>query len=163
MHYQYPNPQGKLIRVITGRIQDVAVDLRAGSPTYGKHITAFLDDVTCQALWVPPGFAHGFMSFAQGAIVQYECSTYYEDAYAKDLLWNDPDLIITWGLKMGQAPVVSQKDRKATLFRDTQPLEMHNENFAVRDNRESGSRAFDVISEQQPQSASPKSGRLRLS
>lgn len=125
LHYQYPNPQGKLVHVTRGKIVDVAVDLRAGSPTYGKHVVVPLDNITGKAVWVPPGFAHGFLALDSGADVQYECThAYYSDEFAKDLKWDDPDLAISWPIKMGQMPVISQKDRKATSFHDTKPIEL---------------------------------------
>lgn len=113
------------MRVTSGKIYDVAVDLRKGSPTYGQHVGQVLDAFSCQALWVPPGFAHGFLALADGATVHYECThAYYSDGWAKSLQWDDPDLLIRWPIKMGQTPVISQKDRRTTSFKDTAPIEL---------------------------------------
>lgn len=113
------------MRVTSGKIYDVAVDLRKDSPTYGQHVGQVLDAFSCQALWVPPGFAHGFLALADGATVHYECThAYYSDGWAKSLQWDDPDLLIKWPIKMGQTPVISQKDRRTTSFKDTAPIEL---------------------------------------
>lgn len=120
LHYQLENPQGKLVRCIKGTIYDVAVDMRRSSPTFGKWVGQVLDDQQHQALWVPPGYAHGFLAFSQGATVQYECTTYYHEKSNRSLCWNDPDVGITWPLKMGMQPIVSEKDRSATPFKNAE-------------------------------------------
>ena len=123
LHYQDPHPQGKLIRVIHGKIQDVAVDLRAGSATYGKYVSHILDDMKCEALWVPPGFAHGFMTFDNGASVYYECSGgYYADEWAHDLRWDDSDIGVVWALPPGRNPLISNKDRAAPPLSSVTPI-----------------------------------------
>lgn len=124
LHYQIVEPQGKLIYVVAGGIQDVAVDLRKGSSTYGKHVSVFLNHLNCLGLWVPPGFAHGFLALAQGASVVYQCSTYYEEAWSASLKWDDPDLNIHWFLPNGQIPIISNKDRRAPTFAEIDPMEL---------------------------------------
>lgn len=118
MHYQLNEPQGKLVRCIVGRIFDVAIDIRVDSPSYGKFAGVFLDEAKAQALWVPPGFAHGFLSMDKPVKVQYECTTYYRDAWARGINYNDPRLKIGWPLAPGQTPVISNKDRAAPTLEE---------------------------------------------
>lgn len=113
MHYQLHEPQGKLVRCIAGKIFDVAVDVRVGSPTFGKWTGHFLDEMSAQALYVPPGFAHGFLSLSLPVKVQYECTTYYRDAWARGINWRDPRLEIGWPIAQGRMPIISNKDRAA--------------------------------------------------
>lgn len=122
LHYQKPDPQGKLVHCTAGSIFDVAVDLRRSSPRFGKWAGVMLDATTHQAVWVPPGFAHGFLTHAHGATVCYECSSYYEDKAAGAIRWDDPDLCIQWPMKIGETPIMSNKDRAAPLFRDIEPF-----------------------------------------
>lgn len=118
LHYQLSKPQGKLVRCLKGRILDVAVDIRKGSPTFGKHVIAHLDEQNAHAIYVPPGFAHGFLAGPQGALVHYECTTEYVDAWNRAIRWNDQDINIPWGLGQGRVPVLSQKDRGAASLAD---------------------------------------------
>lgn len=115
MHYQLATPQGKLVRVTLGRVYDVVVDLRASSPTFGKSFGAFLDDQNRRMLWVPPGFAHGFIVTSSEAEFTYKCTAYYapDDEYC--LRWNDPTLGIDWPLPAA-GPTVSAKDRQGLSF-----------------------------------------------
>lgn len=124
LHYQIKDPQGKLVRCIQGRIYDVAVDMREGSPTLGKWVGHMLDDIEGCAMWVPPGFAHGFLSLASPVIVQYECSSYYVDEFARSMKWDDPDLGITWPLGQGRNPLVSSKDRAAPGFAQAEKVRL---------------------------------------
>lgn len=109
LHYQKPNPQGKLVRVVAGRVWDVAVDLRAGSPTFGRWVGVELSAENKRMFWVPPGFAHGFVSLEDGTDFMYKCSAFYDPANEHSLLWNDPAIGIEWPLE-GLEPQLSDKD-----------------------------------------------------
>lgn len=117
LHYQLTKPQGKLVRVVTGAVWDVAVDLRRSSPTFGKWVGAELNDENHHMLWVPPGFAHGFVVLSEKAHFLYKCTDFYapEDEHA--IAWNDPDLQIDWRLPAGLEPNLSARDRAAGPFR----------------------------------------------
>ena len=115
LHYQKPQPQGKLVRVTRGAVYDVIVDLRTSSPSFGMHEGFRLDDTNKQMLWVPPGFAHGFLTLEDGTHFLYKCTATYDPAYEHCLLWNDPDLAIDWPLG-GQAPTISAKDADGLPF-----------------------------------------------
>jgi dTDP-4-dehydrorhamnose 3,5-epimerase len=110
LHYQIRQPQGKLITAIAGEIFDVAVDLRRGSPTFGKWASATLSGGTHRAIWIPPGFAHGFLVLSEHALVHYKASDYYAPEHERTLAWNDPELAIAWPLE-GE-PIVSDKDQR---------------------------------------------------
>lgn len=112
LHYQVRQPQGKLVTVVAGEIFDVAVDLRRGSPTFGKWVSAILSAGTHRAIWIPPGFAHGFLVLSEQALIQYKASDYYAPEHERTLLWNDAGLAIPWPLE-GE-PIVSDKDRHGT-------------------------------------------------
>lgn len=109
LHYQIHRPQGKLVRVTSGEIYDVAVDLRRSSPTFGRWVGVYLSADNKSMLWVPPGFAHGFYVTAEAAEVQYKCSDYYAPASQRCIRWNDPTLAIEWPLS-GE-PLLSDYDR----------------------------------------------------
>ncbi|WP_159980301.1 MULTISPECIES: dTDP-4-dehydrorhamnose 3,5-epimerase [unclassified Novosphingobium] len=110
LHYQQPNPQGKLVRVTAGRAWDVAVDLRAGSATYGKWAGVELSAENKRMFWVPPGFAHGFVSLEDGTDFLYKCTAFYTPANEHSLMWNDPEVGIEWPLE-GIEPQLSAKDK----------------------------------------------------
>jgi dTDP-4-dehydrorhamnose 3,5-epimerase len=110
LHYQIRHPQGKLIRVVTGEIFDVAVDLRRSSPTFGKWVGATLSGENKIQLYVPPGFAHGFLVTSESAMVVYKCTDFYHPKHERTLLWNDADLAIDWPLASGSRPLLSGKD-----------------------------------------------------
>jgi len=112
LHYQVNNPQGKLVRVIAGDIFDVAVDLRASSPTFGQWVGKALSSDNHRQLWVPPGFAHGFYVLSEVAEIAYKCTAYYEPENDRALAWNDPSLAIAWPL-LGPQPILSAKDSNA--------------------------------------------------
>ena len=112
LHYQVRQPQGKLITAIAGEIFDVAVDLRRGSPTFGKWASATLSGGTHRAIWIPPGFAHGYLVLSEQAIVAYKASDFYAPQHERTLLWNDPALGIRWPLET--EPVMSDKDRRGS-------------------------------------------------
>jgi dTDP-4-dehydrorhamnose 3,5-epimerase len=108
LHWQLPpHAQGKLVSVLRGRILDVAVDLRRGSATFGRWVAAELDDRTFEQLWVPPGFAHGFVVLSEEADVHYKTTAEYAPDAERGLSWNDPDVAVDWGV---DAPRVSARD-----------------------------------------------------
>ena len=109
LHYQVCHPQGKLIRVVTGEILDVAVDLRRRSPTFGQWCKVRLSAENKQIFWMPPGLAHGFRVLSETANVLYKATDFYHPECERTVLWNDPDLKISWGISN---PFVSEKDAK---------------------------------------------------
>ena len=111
LHYQLRQPQGKLVRVSAGEIWDVAVDLRRASKSFGRWTATRLNSETRRMLWVPAGFAHGFVVLSEHADVQYKTTGYYAPEHERTLLWNDPVLAIDWPLAGGQ-PTLSDKDRR---------------------------------------------------
>lgn len=112
LHYQLVQSQGKLVRVIRGRVFDVAVDIRRGSPHYGQWFGLELDDVACRMLYVPPNFAHGFLVLSEEADFVYKCSDYYHPASERSVRWNAADIGIRWP-DAGVAPQLSAKDAAA--------------------------------------------------
>ncbi len=118
LHYQIGKPQGKLVRALTGTIQDIAVDLRQGSPTFGKSVSYILSAENYQQLWIPIGFAHGFAVLSDFAEIAYKATDYYAPSQECCLSWNDPELEIAWQLK-GQ-PIVSAKDAVGKLLKETE-------------------------------------------
>ena len=118
LHFQVPPyAQGKLVRCIRGSIIDVAVDARQNSPTYGSHISAKLSAKNAQQLWVPIGFLHGFVTLEPDTEVVYKVTNYYSKECDGNVLWNDPDLGIDWGLDE-RAAILSEKDMNAPLFKN---------------------------------------------
>ena len=113
LHYQKRKPQGKFISVIKGKIFDVAVDLRKGSKTYGKHYKLILSEDNCTSVYIPEGFAHGFASLAKENIVVYSCTRYRDKTSENGILWNDKLLNIRWPIKK---PIISKKDRQNLKF-----------------------------------------------
>jgi dTDP-4-dehydrorhamnose 3,5-epimerase len=113
LHYQLRQAQGKLVRVAAGEIWDVAVDLRRSSPSFGRWVGTKLDAVVPRLMWIPPGFAHGFLVLSGSADVHYKATDYYAPEHERTLLWNDPALGIEWPLsgRPGDRPVLSEKDR----------------------------------------------------
>lgn len=118
LHYQHQQPQGKLVRVTKGEVFDVAVDMRRNSPTFGEWVGEYLSETNKRMLWVPPGFAHGFMVTSEMAEFQYKCTDYYAPGDEYSLLWNDPKLAIRWPLE-GRLPVLSAKDQAGRCFADS--------------------------------------------
>lgn len=110
LHYQLNRPQGKLVRVVSGEVFDVAVDIRQGSPTYGRAVWAILSAGMKNQLWVPPGFAHGFCVMSESADFEYKCTDFYDSSDEGMILWNDPDLQIPWPV---DNPSLSAKDSAA--------------------------------------------------
>ncbi len=109
LHFQKTNPQGKLVRVVRGEVFDVAVDIRNGSPTYGKWAGAILSEENKRQFWVPPGLAHGFVVLSDIADFEYKCTDYYDPADEGCLMWNDPAVGIEW--PEGIEPILSAKDQ----------------------------------------------------
>ena len=110
MHYQIQAPQAKLVRVVTGAIYDVAVDLRRGSPTFGRWAGAELSETNHRMMLIPTGFAHGFLALTDGTQLVYKCTDFYASQHERTIMWNDPDLAIAWPLAAGEQPIVSSKD-----------------------------------------------------
>jgi len=110
LHYQQPNPQGKLVRCTRGALFDVAVDIRAGSPQFGSWFGAELSEENRLMLWIPPGFAHGFCAVSPVADLVYKCTALYDAANDRSIAWNDPAIGIRWPLS---SPVLSSKDAAA--------------------------------------------------
>jgi dTDP-4-dehydrorhamnose 3,5-epimerase len=115
LHYQIRKPQGKLVRVVNGAVFDVAVDLRRSSPTFGRWAGTELSDQNKRILWIPPGFAHGFVVLSPTVDFLYKTTEFYEPQWDRTVLWNDPDLAIRWPID--GAPIVSAKDAAAPPFR----------------------------------------------
>ncbi|GAX44189.1 dTDP-4-dehydrorhamnose 3,5-epimerase [Tolypothrix sp. NIES-4075] len=118
LHYQIKQSQGKLVRVVAGEIFDVAVDLRASSKYFGQWIGVNLNAKNKQQLWIPAGFAHGFVVVSEYAEVLYKTTDYYAPQYERSLLWSDPDLAIAWPLEV--EPTVSAKDRAGKLLKEAE-------------------------------------------
>ena len=120
LHYQAHHPQGKLIRAIVGEIYDVAVDIRKSSPTFSKWVAHRLSNVNKRMLWIPSGFAHGFLVLSESAEIQYKTTDYWSPQFERCIMWNEPSLRIGW--PSGLSPLLSQKDQeglplaKAELF-----------------------------------------------
>ena len=114
LHFQKNNPQGKLVRVSRGTVFDVVVDIRKNSETFGKWESFILSDDNFLQLWVPPGFAHGFLSLTNNTILQYKCTDYYDPNDEHTIIWNDDDLNIDWPISN---PKVSKKDKDGKKFK----------------------------------------------
>lgn len=123
LHYQLKNTQGKLVRVTSGEVYDVAVDMRKSSATYGQHVGVVLSGENKRQLWVPEGFAHGFYVMSESAEFVYKCTDYYAPQHEVSLLWNDPALNIQWPLKNENKPSLSAKDEVGLLFKDAPSFE----------------------------------------
>jgi len=120
LHYQIQQPQGKLVRVVTGTVFDVAVDIRRSSSTFGRWVGVVLSEENRHMLWVPPGFAHGFVVLSEQAHFVYRCTDFWAPEYERSILWNDPDLEVKWPIPSGADPLVSAKDASGQRFRDAQ-------------------------------------------
>jgi dTDP-4-dehydrorhamnose 3,5-epimerase len=118
LHYQIRRPQGKLVRAVTGEIFDVAVDLRRESPTFGKWLGEILSAENKHMLWVPPGFAHGFLVLSEWADVLYKATDCYAPQFERTICWDDPEIGIDWPLNEG--PLLSVKDRQGVLLRNAE-------------------------------------------
>jgi dTDP-4-dehydrorhamnose 3,5-epimerase len=118
LHYQIKHPQGKLVRVVSGEVFDVAVDLRRSSPTFGRWSGVMLSAENRLQYWIPPGFAHGFMVVSEEADFLYKATDYYAPEFERTIIWNDPELGIVW--PAGISPELSAKDAAAPLFREAE-------------------------------------------
>lgn len=123
LHYQLRRPQGKLVRVVAGRIFDVAVDLRRSSPTFGAWTGTCLSAENARMLWIPPGFAHGFLSLEEGSECLYSCTEYYLPQDERAVLWSDPAIGIEWPLDEDAAPRLSTKDAAAPPLSEAEAFE----------------------------------------
>ena len=115
LHYQLEQPQGKLVRVVTGKVFDVAVDIRKGSPTFGRWVGAELSEDNQHQFYIPPGFAHGFCVLSNSADFLYKCTDFYAPQYEYGILWNDPDIGIDWP---GRDFKISDKDAKNGMLKE---------------------------------------------
>ena len=115
LHFQKTKLQGKLVSVVRGEVYDVAVDIRKGSNTFGQWVGVILSEENKKQLWVPPGFAHGFVVLSEVADFQYKCTDYYDPSDEGSILWNDPDLAISWPV---ENPILSDKDINANKLGD---------------------------------------------
>ena len=115
LHFQLENPQGKLVRVLSGEVFDVAVDLRRSSPTFGRWIGEYLSSENNKQLWIPPGFAHGFYVTSDTADLAYKCTDYYSAGDDYSLLWSDPNIGIEWP-NHAEEPLLSEKDSNASVL-----------------------------------------------
>ncbi len=115
LHYQIKQPQGKLVRVVSGEVFDVAVDIRKSSPTFGRWVGTSLSAQNKRMLWVPKGFAHGFLVLSEVTDVLYKTTDYWAPEFERTIAWNDPDLAIDWELE--DAPILAAKDRAGQWLR----------------------------------------------
>ena len=120
LHYQLPNPQGKLARVVVGAVFDVVADLRRSSPTFGRWFGVELSADNHRMLWAPPGVAHGFLVLSESADFLYKCSGLWSPADEKAVRWDDPQLAIDWPLAAGQQPAQSAKDAAAPFLAEAE-------------------------------------------
>jgi len=118
LHYQIQNPQGKLVRVVQGAVLDVAVDIRKSSPTFGQHVACELSAENKRMMWVPEGFAHGFLVLTESADFLYKTTDYYAPSFERSIIWNDPEIGIQW--PSSAAPILSAKDQQAKLLADAE-------------------------------------------
>jgi dTDP-4-dehydrorhamnose 3,5-epimerase len=118
LHAQIARPQGKLVRITHGEVLDVAVDIRRGSPSFGRHVSAILTADGFEQLWIPEGFAHGFCVISETAELQYKCTDFYDPTSELTIAWNDPEIGIRWPT---EEPLLSPKDRDAPNLSDCPP------------------------------------------
>jgi dTDP-4-dehydrorhamnose 3,5-epimerase len=116
LHYQVKSTQGKLVRVSRGAAYDVVVDVRRGSPTFGQWVGVELSAENHEMLWVPPGFAHGFLAISEQVDFLYKCTAYYMPEHERVILWNDPELAIDWPIASGAKPQLSSRDAQGVAF-----------------------------------------------
>ena len=120
LHYQIHQAQGKLVRAIVGEILDVAVDLRRASPTFGRWTSEIISAQNLRQLWIPPGFAHGFLVLSKWTEIEYKATEFYAPEFERSLLWNDPDIGINWPIPAGATPIISAKDAQAKCLREAE-------------------------------------------
>lgn len=119
LHFQIERPQGKLVRVTQGAVFDVAVDVRRSSPRFGQWVGVELSDANHRQLWIPPGFAHGFLTLSETADFQYKCTDFYDPPSERSVRWDDPTIGITWP-EVGLGPMLSGKDAAAPLLAEAE-------------------------------------------
>ena len=120
LHYQIEQPQGKLVRVVDGEAFDVVVDMRRSSPMFGRWFGETLSAHNNAALWIPPGYAHGFLALSDTVAFEYKCTDFYAPEHERVVRWDDPDIGIAWPLPDGIGPMLSSRDAGAALLRDAQ-------------------------------------------
>jgi dTDP-4-dehydrorhamnose 3,5-epimerase len=120
LHFQIQQPQGKLVRVTHGEVFDVAVDIRRHSPRFGQWVGALLSETNHHMLWVPAGFAHGYLALSAEVDFLYKCTDYYAPQHERAIRWDDPEIGVQWPLPAGVPPVLSAKDAVAPLFREAE-------------------------------------------
>lgn len=120
LHYQIQQAQGKLVRVVDGEAFDVAVDVRRSSPTFGQWVGETLSADNHGALWIPPGFAHGFLALSESVAFEYKCTNFYAPEHERTIRWDDPEIGIEWPLPDGVDPSLSSRDAAAPFFRHAQ-------------------------------------------
>ncbi|CAK1709354.1 MULTISPECIES: dTDP-4-dehydrorhamnose 3,5-epimerase [Vibrio] len=123
LHYQTENTQGKLVRVISGEVYDVAVDLRKSSETFGQWVGVVLSASNNRQLWVPEGFAHGFYVMSEEAEFVYKCTDYYNASAEHSLIWNDSEIGIEWPIASDSKPLLSEKDRNGKVLAEAEVFE----------------------------------------
>lgn len=116
LHYQIQQPQGKLVRVSRGEVFDVAVDIRRSSPRFGQWVSAVLSDRNHEMLWIPPGFAHGYLALSEEIDFLYQCTDFYAPEHERAIRWDDPEIAVKWPLPEGVQPILSAKDAAAPLL-----------------------------------------------
>ncbi len=122
LHYQIQQPQGKLVQVIRGEVFDVAVDMRRSSPTFGQWVGEILSEENRRQLWVPAGFAHGFLVLSEVAEFTYQCTDLYAPPFERSLIWNDPTVAVAWPLAEGVQPLLSAKDERGLPLAAAEPF-----------------------------------------
>jgi len=122
LHFQEPSAQGKLVQVLDGKVWDVAVDVRQGSPSFGRSVGVELCGQSARQLWIPPGYAHGFLVLSERACFLYKCTAAYSPTHERSVRWDDPALAIRWPLLPGQRPLLSPKDAEAPLLSEAEVL-----------------------------------------
>ncbi|MBN1928653.1 MAG: dTDP-4-dehydrorhamnose 3,5-epimerase [Chlorobiaceae bacterium] len=124
LHYQKPpHAQGKLVRVSRGEVLDVAVDIRKGSPNFGRHTAQVLSESNRRMMWIPPGFAHGFAVLSESAVFSYKCTDYYAPSHDAGVRWNDPSIGIDWRLPESETSL-SDKDLRQPMLHEIEPVEL---------------------------------------
>jgi dTDP-4-dehydrorhamnose 3,5-epimerase len=120
LHYQLRHPQGKLVRVVSGEVFDVAVDVRRSSPTFGRWVGEVLSSSNKRMMWIPPGFAHGFLAMSEQTEFVYKCTDFYDPASERTLRWDDPDVAIDWPISQQLQPILSDKDRNGKSLKEAE-------------------------------------------
>ncbi len=120
LHYQIERAQGKLVRVVKGEVFDVAVDIRKSSPDFGQWTSEILSAENRKQIWIPPGFAHGFLVLSETAEFEYKCTDYHAPEHERTICWDDPDIGVDWPLADVESPILSQKDQAGLPLKESQ-------------------------------------------